>query len=867
MARLNEPIMATESLETLRRKFLRQNRDIARINSTQSLRIRGLENECARMLSENLDLRGQILRLETELSESRAQRIADHALEIKEKMEAQLLEWGTMLASLGHEPIPRHQSPRLPKKAKTRSSIGMCSSPRWRRRNTEEMEWAAQQEGRLPPLWENKYCPRETLNREEIMALCEEAAEEANDSPDLGPPPVSRFVDEDPVKIDLPTKSPSAIRDMYALEDSPSAPARKNLVEVQAVAVKKVQTLESIEKAEEAQMSSDEREETMGSDPAPAIESTEPAQPTKKPEPTTIKPTATPEPPSNSQTAKAGLKRKASDEDEKENMQHPQKREDAAKAVKAAKVQLGKPNTKEGVTNRPIKSLPPVRRDVQGTPANPVAITATRTPLSARNANEPVISPRKSTKPGLPGDIVKAKPATKREEQSKERPMKAPEEQPIAPVVATIDSEAETMSAEPDLFAPSSPEPPVAPREHLRDTPPPTEISNDGETSRPSRRNRTAVSYAEPNLRDKMRRPTKQLLDAVAGEGKVVRRTSQSKQSGDLLSVKSEEKSQLWKELPSAPPSSAASDIAASPLVQKMSRSPPSAVLPMSVVTDRKKRSSMAAREADVVKLDVEENDSGDVYDFPDVSPRTDLKRSALEEGKKSLKSRTGKSEKATAARSSNSRKRASMMAPKTMKMIDSENIDGDSSNSLSSISSDADKAWHHLLALLGPARRVGAGGGARVDEELVHVLEGVEAVGAAPAEDVDVKLVGLGQQQVGLRRHEREALDEAHAQRAVRHHLRERQGGGLDVEPAFDDLQVRGDGPQVLVRVLVGQVAEAEGLADLAGGEELLELLRDANIRHWLRSATKRVGKMMPYLGGYVEGAVRDVKIANDEN
>ncbi|KAK7920390.1 hypothetical protein PG985_008412 [Apiospora marii] len=698
-----------ESLFIVRRKFLRQNRDIARINSTQSLRIRGLENECARMLSENLDLRGQILRLETELSESRAQRIADHALEIKEKMEAQLLEWGSMLASLGHEPIPRHHSPRLPKKAKTRSSIGMCSSPRWRRRNTEEMEWAAQQEGRLPPLWENKSCPRETLNREEIMALCEEAAED-NDSPDLGPPPVSRFVDEDPVKIDLPTKSPSAIRDMYALEDSPSAPPRKSLVEVQAVSVKKVQTLESIEKAEEAQMFSDEREETMGSDPAPAVENVEPAQPTKKSEPKATKPMTTPEPPSASQTAKAGLKRKASDEDEKETMQHPQKREDAAKAVKAAKAQSVKPNTKEGVPNRPIKSLPAVRRDAQGTPANSAAITASRTPLSARDANEPVISPKKSTKPGLPSDIVKAKPTAKREEQSKERPVKskkksedvqtqapapveirAPEEQPVAPIVATIDIEAETMSADPDLFAPSSPEPPVAPRENLRDTPPPTEISNDGETSRPSRRNRTAVSYAEPNLRDKMRRPSKQLLDAVAGEGKVVRRTSQSKQTGDLLSIKSEEKSQLWKEMPSATTSSAASDIAASPLAQKMSRSPPSTVLPMSVVTDRKKRSSMAARETDVAKLDVEGNDSGDVYDFPDVSPRADLKRSALEEGRKSLKSRTVKSEKATTARSNNSRKRASMMAPKTMKMIDSENIDGDSSNSLSSISSDAD--------------------------------------------------------------------------------------------------------------------------------------------------------------------------------
>ncbi|KAK8093825.1 hypothetical protein PG997_000510 [Apiospora hydei] len=693
MARLNEPIMATaESLETLRRKFLRQNRDIARINSTQSLRIRGLENECARMLSENLDLRGQILRLETELSESRAQRIADHALEIKEKMEAQLLEWGSMLASLGHEPIPRHHSPRLPKKAKTRSSFGMASSPRWRRRNTEEMEFAAQQEGRLPPLWEHKSCPRETLNREEIMALCEEAIE-TNDSPDLGPPPVSRFVDEDPVKIDLPTKSPSAIRNMYALEDSPSAPARKNLVEVQAVTVKKVQTFESIERAEEARMSPIEREESVESDPAPADVNDKPIPSAKTVEPKTIKPTPSPEPQPPAQTVKAGLKRKASDEDEKENMQHSKKGGDVAKATKTQSV---KSSTEDGVTNRPVKSLPPVRRDVQGTSANPAIITATRKPLSARNANEPVNSPTKSTKPALPGDIGKAKPSTKREEQGKERVVKSkkkpedvqpqmpasvkisePEEQPIAPIVATIDIEPETMSAEPDLFAPSSPEPPVAPRENLRDTP------------------------LRPKYQTTARPAGQVMLDAVAGEGKAVRRTSQSKQSGDLSSIKSEEKSQLWKELPSARPSSAASEIAASPLVQKISRAEPPADLPMSVVTDRKKRSSMAAREADT-KMDMEENDSGDVYDFPDISPRADLKHSTLEGGRKSQKSRHGKSsinseesgsksqEKAPVSRGSSSRKRASMMAPKTTKMIDSENIDGDSMSSMSSTDADS---------------------------------------------------------------------------------------------------------------------------------------------------------------------------------
>ena len=135
-------------------------------------------------------------------------------------------------------------------------------------------------------------------------------------------------------------------------------------------------------------------------------------------------------------------------------------------------------------------------------------------------------------------------------------------------------------------------------------------------------------------------------------------------------------------------------------------------------------------------------------------------------------------------------------------------------------------EAGDHLLVLggEGPGGE-GAGGAAGVDEELVHVLEGVEAVGAAVAEDVDVELVGLGEQQVGLGGDEGEALDEADAQGAVGDDLGQRQRRGLDVEAALDDLQVRRDRPQVLVRVPVRQVAEAQRLSDLAGREELLEL------------------------------------------
>jgi hypothetical protein len=136
-------------------------------------------------------------------------------------------------------------------------------------------------------------------------------------------------------------------------------------------------------------------------------------------------------------------------------------------------------------------------------------------------------------------------------------------------------------------------------------------------------------------------------------------------------------------------------------------------------------------------------------------------------------------------------------------------------------------KAWHGVLPLLSPARREGARGAAGVDEKLVHVLEGVEAVGAAPAEDVDVETVGLGEEQVGLVADEGEALEEADAQSAMGDDLGEGQGSGLDIEAALDDLEVGGDGAEVLVCVLVGQVAQAQSLANLARGEELLELRR----------------------------------------
>ncbi|MBE3048666.1 hypothetical protein IMZ48_40445 [Candidatus Bathyarchaeota archaeon] len=147
----------------VRRKLLRQNRELARVNSSQSLRIRHLENECARMLSENLELRGQILSLEKEVENSKAQRVADHALEIKAKLETQLIEWGGLLAGLGLEPPVKRRDAVGRRMSQARGSMGRRSPRKSLRDLAREAESRAREEGRLTPIMEHKSYPRMTM--------------------------------------------------------------------------------------------------------------------------------------------------------------------------------------------------------------------------------------------------------------------------------------------------------------------------------------------------------------------------------------------------------------------------------------------------------------------------------------------------------------------------------------------------------------------------------------------------------------------------------------------------------------------------------------------------------------------------------
>lgn len=70
-------------------------------------------------------------------------------------------------------------------------------------------------------------------------------------------------------------------------------------------------------------------------------------------------------------------------------------------------------------------------------------------------------------------------------------------------------------------------------------------------------------------------------------------------------------------------------------------------------------------------------------------------------------------------------------------------------------------------------------------------------------------------------------SMSKADAQAAMVYDLGEREVGGVDIVVALDHLQVRGDLTEKLICLAVGQVTQAEDLADLSGCEELAELAR----------------------------------------
>ncbi|KAL8734366.1 MAG: hypothetical protein Q9166_001564 [cf. Caloplaca sp. 2 TL-2023] len=514
MARLNEPSVQVESVEALKRRFVRQNREIARVNSTQSIRIRTLENDISRLLSENIALREQVIKLQFEIDNSVG---AGNVSTVKEQLEVKLLELGGLVQELGNV-----QQSYEDRRARRRRS-GVKDSPK---RSPEQRNWKnaltisevpGSVDGRLPPIVEGKYYPRRTLDADELVGLLPTSGD-PEDSPDLGPPPVAHFDAEDPIKFDAAQYDPQ-------LRAEPEKDGDLNPA-----------LFANLETRRKRRGSSQRGEHTTAEPADTQIQEEKPNGP--KP----------------GQAWKSGAKRKFSAREDGKQVNGAKTSEGdnfqynrnliAAQPDVVDRTEAAPSQPEKQIGRRAFESLAGSRdRPREMSKIDAYSALAGRNVLAPKSVNtDPVSSPAKprrlaeGEKATSLSHSISSKPRERNKSKDQApsqrfaRPAKA--SQPSAPEPKTTSQDVQSASRPPpetpappplNALSPDGPEPPPA-RPESRDTPPPGDLdpetgnTNSGSMGRASRRQRGSVSYVEPNLRDKMRRPTKELVDAVAAE-------------------------------------------------------------------------------------------------------------------------------------------------------------------------------------------------------------------------------------------------------------------------------------------------------------------------------------------------------------
>ncbi|KAJ5568888.1 hypothetical protein N7450_011374 [Penicillium hetheringtonii] len=427
MARLNDYAAPAESVDALKRRFVRQNREIMRVNSMQSMRIRSLESEVSHLLSENVSLRGQIITLtqENERLES-GKALQNGVYEIKARLDAKLAELNSLVSDLGT----------LPRKAGKLSKDKFHDSDRPKteappRLNDPEYNTDVE-EGKLPAILEDKYFPRRTLESQEVQRLVEG---------DSCMPESPQADDHLPRQVPPPTLETRKKKKKPGLADTP---------------------IHDVEKAESTAM-------------------------------------------------KSGSKRKFSLDDDilsdlapEDDFQFsrlngsPQKKRDSFQFMGDSSPSKTPVNMKRGSSNKAITN----RKVLEPKSAN--TNLATRTPKKTPT----VLDIKPSHASGR--DENRSSPQKSKDLDSKTKPPPKPRGRPplasLAKQKRTNQSTGTECTDQIKILAPK--DSPIAKSIESM-----SEMSDAG--GRPSRRRGAAVSYAEPSLRAKMRRPSSNMADAV----------------------------------------------------------------------------------------------------------------------------------------------------------------------------------------------------------------------------------------------------------------------------------------------------------------------------------------------------------------
>lgn len=416
------------------------------------------------------------------------------------------------------------------------------------------------------------------------------------DSPELGPPPIAHFDESEPVKVDS-----RLTRTRDSDEETLSAKILSTSSETRKKRRESFQQRESRAEGDNEQGKTHTRTED----------------------------------PRTSNLARSGAKRKMNVRDDEDGQINHSQKQDSKSSLKtagqdSARSKTSSRSTADGKSHHGSKSI-----RVEGTTTRPgdkqlhPPAPAVRKALAPKSGNIDPQSPVKIAKAGSKQDAVRGQNESEKANGRRNQGGK----QTIAnttlkgsKMANTTEQQAASSLLPPktpvidglDLFSPTVSDP-SEPRPERGDTPPPPDLGSEprtGSFGRSSRRSRGSVSYAEPNLRDKMRRPTKEFVDAVAARNRV-RQTFSIKRDGSVSSLEAEldrlrieqevedELQPTWQTKPIQECKGQQERQRAetsSPLGNKANLA--AATLPASVVTDRRRRaSSVSRKDEDVEKI------------------------------------------------------------------------------------------------------------------------------------------------------------------------------------------------------------------------------------------------------------------------
>lgn len=542
------------NFDEVKRRFIRQNRELAKNNSSQSLRIRSLEIEVSRVLQTNLELREELLRARNLEQDARQQSTKDGVRGFKVEMMAKLKELSGIVE--GIEESKEEKPDDMLEREERRMSVLSQMDFRDRQPLADLMR-----DCQMPTIDENKSHPRRTMEAAEIKAI-RLSDGSSSGSPDLGPPPIARFECQDPIKFDALTVAESVDAESEPIpEPEPEPEPEKQRQEDDLPASMSV-NLETRRKRKDSQSKLELRRHSILPPPSPSSNS---------------------EAETTAPILRTGAKRKLADRDLERPAKGPSKtdftfnRKNSTEPVKSpvkASIELPlEPEKKIDAVEIQAPAPSPARKVLRDKSVNmsPRKVAA----ASENPSNDDV---KKPAQPKF--GAAKDRTTARRSRLSAIPPLRPDPEVSVATIeLPALQSPAPPQEqslhtpAAPDLFSPT-PELSAPPNERTG-TPPPGGLSTSTtEAARPSRRARSAVNYAEPSLGAKMRRQEKGMMDAVTGlqhHRRAMNESAEKKARNMVLVKKEPEDEDAWKNLPAAGEAhlSAARARATSPLESK----------------------------------------------------------------------------------------------------------------------------------------------------------------------------------------------------------------------------------------------------------------------------------------------------------